>query len=174
MRKEQGELADTFYFDEKRYDFRRSITENHYSGFAMVVNQSMRGYMLQADVKRLDYHDWWAANIAKGIGQACFDSYVGAVHRAHEDNVTKITFARKIAWFLDSLREESAIHKRAEECEKVFGSKLSCDNQNILQLFTYKRYHLGKALRKCFYPKRWRPVFSSEIAMRILMLIGKI
>ena len=174
VRNENDELMRYFYYDESGYDFRRSLTENHYSGFAMVVNQSMRSYMLRADVDQIDYHDWWAANIAQGIGKTYFDTYIGAVHRAHRENVTKITFARKIAWFVATLKEESAIHKRAKECSRVFYEELTDENQKVLKLFLSEKYHIVNACKKAFYPKRWRPVLSSEIAMRILMLLGKV
>ena len=174
VRDEHNTLVEQFYFPEETYDFRRSLTENHYSGFAMVVNQKMREYMMKAEVKQLDYHDWWAANIAKGIGISYFDTYVGAIHRAHQKNVTKITFSKKIEWLLASIKQESAIHKRAKECERVFYHELSLEEQRILKMFTRTHYYLPDALKKCCYPKRWRPILSSEIVMRILMLLGKV
>ena len=169
-----GEITQKFCFSEKGYDFRRSLTENHYSGFAMVVNRRMRAVMLKADVQQLDYHDWWAANIAHGIGKAYFDPYVGAAHRAHEKNVTKITMKSRFHWLSQNLHTESAIKKRAQELERVSGAQLSAADRKVLHWFTDEKYHLGHALRKCFYPKRWRPVLSSELVLRFLMLLGRV
>ena len=174
VRDEHGKLLSTFHYPDEGYDFRRSLTENHYSGFSMVIDSVMRDYMLRADVSEIDYHDWFAGNIAHGIGIAHSDSYIGAVHRAHRKNVTKITLSRRIKWAIQSFKNESAIHKRALQCEKVFGDKLSEKNQKILALFTPKHYHFGKAMKKCLYPKRWRPALSSELVMRVLMFFGKI
>lgn len=174
IRNADGEVVEHFYFPENNYDFRRSLTENHYSGFAMVINRKMRECMLLGDVKQLDYHDWWAANIAHGFGKSYFDKYVGAAHCAHENNVTKITFGRKLKWLFRSLKQEAAIHKRAVEFQRLFSKELSLEDQKVLNLFVDKKYHLGHALKKCFYSKRWRPNISSEITMRFLMLVGKI
>lgn len=169
-----GRNKGCFIYPDNGYDFRRSITENHYSGFAMVINRTMRARMLEADADRIMYHDWWAANIALGLGKAHFSSTVCAVHRAHEHNVTRITLGRRIAWFFDTLKKESEIHCRMLEFERLFKPQLSPQNQRILNWFTDRRYHLVHAVVKCFYPKRWRPVMGSEISMRILMLLGKI
>ena len=169
-----GKKLDCFIYPDKGYDFRRSITENHYSGFAMVINRVMRMKILEADAGQLVYHDWWAANIALGLGKAHFSSKVCAVHRAHGNNVTKITLARRISWFFDSMRQESEIHRRMREFKKLFYAQLSSENQRIVNWFADEHYHLLHAIKKCFYPKRWRPVLSSEISMRILMLLGKI
>lgn len=174
IRNSRREVTGCFKYSDDGYDFRRSITENHYSGFAMVVNRTMREKMLKVDQERIQYHDWWAANIALGLGKAHFSSTVCAIHRAHENNVTKITLGRRIAWFWNSLRQESEIHCRMTEFKRLFNDELSSENQKILNWFTDSRYCFGHALAKCFYPKRWRPVLSSEVTMRILMLLGKI
>lgn len=170
----KGEKTGCFRYSDDGYDFRRSITENHYSGFAMVVNSAMRNAMLQADVNRIQYHDWWAANIALGFGKAHFSEKICAIHRAHEHNVTRITLWKRIVWFKDSLKEESEIHSRMTEYKRLFAEKLSEKDRKWLDRFSDSRYRFGDALIKVFYYKRWRPVLSSEIAMRMLMLIGKI
>lgn len=170
----EGRKKETVIYSDRGYDFRRSITENHYSGFAMVINRRMREMILKADTSRIVYHDWWAANIALGLGKAHFSSKTCAIHRAHDNNVTRITLGRRFAWFFTSLREESEIRCRMMEFKRLFYTQLSAKNQRYLDWFTNEHYHLLHAVRKCFYPKRWRPVLSSEISMRLLMLLGKI
>lgn len=169
-----GNLIDRFYFRNKGYDFRRSITENHYSGFAMVINQSMRNLMLKGEWNRIGYHDWWAAMIAHGFGVGYSDKKVMAEHVSHGGNVTTFNVKTRMKWLMKSLNEESEIHRRCMEFKRCFGCRLSLENQKILADFTNTHYSITSALRKALYPKRWRPMFSSEIVMRILMLIGKI
>ena len=163
-----------FYFLNDDYDFRRSITENHYSGFSMVINATLREYMLLGDWERIGYHDWWAAMIVQAFGEGYFDNKVLALHRAHGGNVTTFNMKTRLQWLKKSLCEESDIHKRAVEFERCFGKKISDLDAQMLKMFCMKGYHLGYALKKCFYPKRWRPVLSSEIVMRFLMLVGKV
>lgn len=174
IRNEATGASSDFYYKEEEYDFRRSITENHYSGFAMVVNQTMRQYMLKGDVSQIDYHDWWAANIVKAFGVAYNDQTVGAIHRAHQENVTRITLKSRIRWVKRMLTQESDIKKRMKEFEHVFGDRLSEKNEKWVKRFAKETYSFPDAVYKCFYPKRFRPVVSSELVLRMLMLIGRV
>ena len=169
----EGKVVDHFYFGEEGYDFRRSITENHYSGFSMVVNAAMREYMLKGQWNQIGYHDWWAAMIVHAFGMSYSDSEVLALHRAHGDNVTTFNMRTRIQWLHRTLTEESELRKRAVEFERCFGEQLSKPDKKILRLFTDKHYNILHACKKCFYPKRWRPILSSEIVVRVLMLIGR-
>lgn len=169
-----GKVVDNFFFPDKKYDFRRTITENHYSGFSMVINKPLRNLMIRGEDDRIGYHDWWAAMIVHAFGTAHSDSAVTALHRAHGDNVTTFNMLTRIKWLCASLKEESDIKKRAMEFDRCFGSKLRRKDKAVLDMFSNKHYNLIKALRKSFYPARWRPIISSEIVVRMLMLIGRI
>lgn len=170
----EGKVINHFYFPNDGYDFRRSITENHYSGFAMMINGRMRDMILSGNPEQIGYHDWWAAMIAQGLGAGYSDSCVMALHRAHGDNVTTFNLKTRIQWLKQSLTEEQELHKRAVEFDRCFGQQLTEEKKNILNLFCFQQYHFGKAIRKSLYPKRWRPVISSEVVMRLLMLLGRI
>lgn len=169
-----GEHISDFYYTEDGYDFRRSIMENHYSGFAMMINQTMREYMLRGADDRIGYHDWWAAMIAHAFGIAYSDTKKCAAHKSHGNNVTKITFGTKIKWFKKTLVEESEPHNRSMEFYKCFYNELNENDKKVIKWFAHENYHLGHALTKAFYPKRWRPDMVSELVNRCLMLIGKI
>ena len=171
---DNGKVVDNFFFPDKKYDFRRTITENHYSGFSMVINKPLRNLMIRGEVNRIGYHDWWAAMIVHAFGTAHSDYEVMALHRAHGDNVTTFNMLTRIKWLCASLKEESDIKKRAMEFDRCFGSKLRRKDKAVLDMFSNKHYNLIKALRKSFYPARWRPIISSEIVVRMLMLIGRI
>ena len=161
-----------FYFPEKGYSFRRSITENHYSGFSMTINDRMMEIMLEADPDQIDYHDWFISNIAHAFGWACSDSRPMAVHRLHRTNVTLKTLPRQCRWFLESLRKESDIRRRMKEFSRCCSGSLSPEKRKILWLFAQDT--LRHRLVKAFYPRRWRPDLASELAMRLLMLLGRI
>ena len=168
------EVVGHFYFPNEKYDFRRSITENHYSGFAMAINRTLREYMLKGNVDKIGYHDWWAAMIVQAFGVGYSDEKVTALHRAHGDNITTFNLKTRLQWLKKSLCEESELHKRAVEFERCFNDDLSLEDRKILQLFTIERYSFIYALKKAFHPKRWRPVMTSEVVMRLLMLLGRI
>lgn len=169
-----SEEREVFYFKEEGYDLRRSITENHISGFSMVINDVMRKKMLQGDPDQIDYHDWWAAMIITAFGSYRSDDRVLAKYYRYNDSVTKITIKHKIDWFIKNFSEKSAIQKRVKTFHNAFHGELSREQSRTIDLFLTERYSLKKAFMKCFYPRRWRPNWSSEIAMRLMMLLGKI
>lgn len=172
--KDDGKVFDRFFFSEDEYDFRRSITENHYSGFSMVINKPLRNLMIRGEDDRIGYHDWWAAMIVHAFGTAHSDCKVMALHRAHGDNVTTFNLFTRFGWLKKTLSEESDIHKRAVEFNRCFGQKLRSTDKEYLDMFCGDRYNIINALKKCFFPARWRPVISSELVVRFLMLIGRI
>lgn len=169
-----GTVIDHFWFPDEGYDFRRSVTENHYSGFSMMINRSLRRFMIAGNDSEIGYHDWWAAMIVQAFGTAHSSDEVLAVHRAHGDNITTFNIFTRFRWLHATWREESEIHKRALEFHKCFGRRLKKKDRILLELFCDERYNLDHALKKSFYPARWRPVLSSEIVVRLLMLFGRI
>lgn len=166
--------SDRFYYSEKGYGFRRSITENHYSGFAMVINRKLREYMLRGNYDKIGYHDWWAGMIAKALGEAYSDNRIIAKHISHGDNLTTFNLGTRLRWLRDNLINESDIHKRCIEFKSCFDKELSDDNRKTLDMFCGERYNLLTSIKKSIYPARWRPVWSSEIVIRMLMLVGRV
>lgn len=155
-------------------DFRRSITENWYSGFSCVINNTSRELLLMGNPEKIDYHDWWMEMIAKAFGISYFDPTICAKYRRSSQSLTRISFDKKIKWFLSNFKKTSDIRLRALEFENVFSTKLSIENKRILSLFTEDHYHFITALKKTCSFKRWRPDFASELSIRLLMLFGKI
>jgi len=162
-----------FFFSEEGYDFRRSITENHYSGFSMVINQRLRKMMLRGRANRIVYHDWWAGMIAHAFGEAYSDPEVASLHRAHGDNVTTFSMKTRLQWLKKSLNTDTDIKTRSAEFARCFAKDMEPKDLRMLRLFARKRYSLRRAMKKAFYPKRWRPILSSEVISRFLMLIGR-
>ena len=140
----------------------------------MVINESLREYMLKGDWNKIGYHDWWAAMIVQAFGKSWSDERVTALHRAHGDNVTTFNMKTRLQWLRKTLVEESELHKRAVEFKRCFEKELKDKDKEMIALFSKERYNIWYALKKFFYPKRWRPVLSSEIVMRMLMLVGKV
>lgn len=163
-----------FLFSDENFDFRRSLTENHYSGFCMVINNSLRELILQGDPEKYVFHDWWAAILVQAFGVAHFDSNICAAHRAHKYNVTRQTLLRKMKWFFDGLFRGSDTKRRNMEFCRLFGDSIKDKDKKILSLFCDTHYHFAHAVKKAFYPKRWRPDIPSEFAIRFLMLVGRI
>ena len=71
----------------------------------------------------------------------------------------------------DSLKQKK---KQLQEYEKLYSNELNEEDKKLLQLFTKNKYNFIIAIRKTFYPKRFRRRFIDEIAVRILFLFGRL
>lgn len=71
----------------------------------------------------------------------------------------------------DSLKQ---IKKQHQEYERYFSKYLNNEDKKLLNLFTKDKYNFVVALRKTFYPKRFRRKLIDEISVRILFILGKL
>ncbi|MCM1499256.1 MAG: glycosyltransferase [Clostridium sp.] len=156
------------------YSFQMAITECLHMGFSMVFNCKFRDLMLRGDINRIPSHDWWAELIAMEFGNIYIDDYAGAVHRRLDTSVSGNNLINRIKWLRGAMHGGSEIPALAKAFLQTFGEEINSDHKQIIQLFAGERYNLFQALRKSFYPKRWRSSFVSELTVRFLMLLGKI
>lgn len=154
--------------------FKRALTGTFGVGFSMVINSQLRDAMLECNASKVGSHDWLAGAIALGLGDVIVDEHVSAIYRRLESSVTKISFGKRVGWFLKTFRDGGEVKNRNKEFSRVFGNRLSKENKKYISLFDKEQYSLKRSIIKCFYPKRWRPSVSSEVVMRILMLFGKV
>ena len=117
--------------------------------------------------------------ICSGFGEVIYDDKSLVKYRRHNKSVTvegrsqKELFIWRVKKFLvgDSLKQ---IKKQLKEYENLYQDKLSSENQKLLKLFTKEKYSIITALKKTFYPKRFRRKFIDEVSVRILFLFGKL
>lgn len=155
-------------------NFRRNLTGTFGVGFSMVINKRLRDEMLKCDYKKVFSHDWLAGAIAEGFGKVIVDEEVLAKYRRLDVSVSRSTFGKRIKWFKEMLSGEGEVKSRNLEYSRCFYNQLSMENKKWMDLFSNERYSLKNAIIKTFYPKRWRPTLSSEVAMRLLMIMGKV
>lgn len=156
------------------YDFVRSITDCLHMGFSAVINGTLRNMMLMGDETVLTTHDHWAELLVMEFGRVEFDSRIASLHRRLDCSLSEGTMKNRLKWLRGAFKGDSEILPSARECERVFGERMNTKDRRILNWFVYDRYHLTKSLKKAFYPRRWRPGISSEIVLRLLMLLGKV
>lgn len=163
----------------KVYHFRNALVECVTQGMTMVINQKTRNLIQKNPPQYCTFHDWWTYMICSGFGEIVYDSESLVKYRRHGKSVTaegknflEIFFWRVKKFFVeDSL---AIIRKQLREYEHLYGKELSLENQKLLSLFTNEKYYLIKALKKTFYPRRFRRKWIDEISVRILFLIGKL
>lgn len=154
--------------------FRRAMTGTFGVGFSMVINKRLRNEMLKCNPYKVHSHDWLAGAIALGFGELKIDNKICAGYRRLDTSVTKITFSKKIKWFLNSLNKEGDVRERNREYYRVYKDQLDEENLSWAKSFGEEKLTWRMQMKKVLCLKRWRPSVSSEIVMRFLMLKGKI
>lgn len=163
----------------KIYNFRNSLVECVTQGMTMVINNTTREIIIKNRPQTCLYHDWWTYMICSGFGEIIYDDKSLVKYRRHNKSVTvegrsKVQlFIWRVKEFLvgDSLKQ---IKKQLQEYDKFYSGNLTEENRNLLKLFTNEKYNFGVALKKVFYPKRFRRKFVDEISVRVLFLFGKL
>lgn len=155
-----------------KYDFRRGITENIFSGFSSMINDELRIKMLRGDWEKIQYHDCWMTLIALGFGKCYFDEYVGAEHRRLSNSVSEEKLGKRIAWGIQSMLKTSPLKMRNQEFYSEFYSELGIERRREIAMFAESG--IANQIKKAFYPKRWRSKLGSELVLRGLMLLNKI
>lgn len=163
----------------KIYNFRNSLVECVTQGMTMVINNKTRETIIKNKPQICLYHDWWTYMICSGFGEIVYDNKSLVKYRRHNKSVTvegrsKVQlFIWRVKEFLvgDSLKQ---IKKQLQEYEKFYSNNLTEENKNLLKLFTNEKYNFLIALKKAFYPKRFRRKLVDEISVRILFIFGKL
>jgi len=163
----------------KVYNFRNSLVECVTQGMTMVINNKTREVITKNIPQTCLYHDWWTYMICSGFGEIIYDDKSLVKYRRHNKSVTvegksKVElFVWRVKKFLisDSLKQ---IKKQLQEYEKLYSNDLTEENKKLLKLFTTEKYNFLIALKKAFYPKRFRRKFIDEISIRILFIFGKL
>lgn len=117
--------------------------------------------------------------ICSGFGKIIYDSESLVKYRRHNKSVTlegesqfKLLIWRIKKFLLgDSLKQ---IKVQIKEYDKLYSDKLNNEDRKLLKLFTKDKYNFLIALRKAFYPKRYRRKITDEISVRILFIFGKL
>lgn len=164
---------------EKKYNFRNSLVECITQGMTMVINKKARDTIIDNIPSVCLGHDWWTYMICSGFGKIIYDSKSLVKYRRHNKSVTlegesqfKLLIWRIKKFLLgDSLKQ---IKVQIKEYDKLYSDKLNNEDRKLLKLFTKDKYNFLIALRKAFYPKRYRRKITDEISVRILFIFGKL
>lgn len=157
-----------------KYDFVRAITECIHLGFSEVMNGTLRQLVLRGNPDYLVTHDWWTELVAMKFGRVYYDAAAMTLHRRLESSISVNSMAARFAWLKRAWSGNAEIHSCTLEFERVFGKDMKDRESKINRWFCYDKYDFVKAIKKCFYWHRWRPTWSSEFVIRMLMLMGKI
>ena len=156
--------------------FRNSLLECISFGIVEVFNNSLAKEIINSTAKDVCYHDWWAYMIASGIGKTLYDDSATVKYRRTGQNVSPSgktgfsLFIYRIKKFLLN-GYFPKVRKQIQRYKDLYSNSLDKENLKVINLFCSK-YNFLKAIRKVFYPHRFRQNIKDEIFCRILFLFG--
>lgn len=157
------------------FDFRRALTDCLYQGFAVTFNRQLRKLMLKGDITNISSHDWWANILVAKYGRSYFDDKIAVKHRRLNTSMSSMSMKNRINWLKKTfVSGNSDIKSCAKAYTFIFDYDITDKDFKIAKWFAHDSYCLKDSIKKAFYPKRWRAQLSSEIVVRVLMLMGKI
>ena len=159
--------------DRDSYCFQKAITECMHMGFSSLLNRKLRELAVRGPVREIVSHDWWVELIVMEFGRACFDPIPSSFHRRLDSSQSSRALSARAKWVFKALTKESEIRNLTRAFMSVFREDMSKEDRDLLALFS-PPYTFSKALKKSGYPARWRTSLSSELVLRMLMLLGRI
>lgn len=180
-------FSDSDYYNEnmklikkghtnRKSSFRNSLVECVSQGMTMMINKTARDIVIQKKSKNSIFHDQWCYMICSGLGEVKYVPKALVRYRRLNNNVTAegrgiITIFK---WRIEKLLIGSGLKKfktQILDFKELFYNELDENKKRLLDLFT-KKYNLINAMKKFFYPKRFRRKLLDEIIVRILFLFG--
>lgn len=145
-------------------------------GFNLMINHTMRIKLIDHKTERIHEQDYWCALIAASCGQIFYipDSMVkyrrndGAVTK-EDQNAFSLFWWRFKAFILGNRME--VITSSLYDLRQLFGSEMNAHDRQMLDLFNSHTFF--SQMKKIFFPHRLRALFSEEIMLRILFMLGK-
>jgi len=161
---------------------RTLVVTQIYLGFTMVVNPVTKKLIDESDTVNMElkcYHDYWLTLMGLSLGNIIYDPVVTIKYRRHENNVSTLKTSfweiqkERIQKFLFG-KELQSYQDSIYDFYKLYKGRMKEKDRKKFRLFINKKYSLKKAIKKCFYPERYRDKWLDEIGLRVFCLIGKI
>ncbi len=161
--------------------FGNAVVENILGGCTLVMNRAARARMLETPRDRLDavqMHDIWCYLICAAFGRVVFDPQPCMIYRQHARNCIG---ARPSPWhrFLGKLLHQvrggsgPRLHRQAVLFRETYGDALTAADRALLDRFIDRPGPAG-SLRTALDRRLWRQFPIDDLAMRVLIAIGRI
>ena len=142
----------------------------------MIINKMARDIIVSKKSEKVYFHDQWAYMVCSCFGDIKYVKEPLVKYRRLTENVTAEGkgFISAMKWRIKKLVLDNGFKKfkyQILDFKKLFYSEASFENKKILDLFTEK-YNLKNAIKKLFYPKRFRRKLLDEFMIRFLFLFG--
>lgn len=164
---------------KKHPTFANALVDCMPLGFNSVFNRTACELMKQHIPQASCGHDWWTYLVCQGLGEVIYDRRPTVKYRRHEGNASPggMAFFKHQIWRIRKFFGQgyfANVHKMLQEYEKYYKGQLSRQDQKLLRLFTQDGFHPVMALKKVFYPHKFRQTVVDELMVRVVFLIGKL
>ncbi len=151
-------------------------------GFNTVINYSMKEHIENKFNSNFKIwgHDYWCYLIALCFGEIIYDKeYYSTKYRRHEKNVSTYTnnfFKTQLLRIKNFLLSDgqNIINETVNIFYDVYKNELSNDKKKIIEIYKNKKFNLTNRLRKFIYKSRYSDSLFDELAIRFMLLVGKI
>ena len=155
--------------------FLKTFFQCYLWGFTVAFDEKFRQQFLAKLPQKTKDEDYWFQMMAAAFGELIYCPTISATHRRHGDNhsTDPTNFIQFQLWRIRYFLKENQFaqyHAMLQEFYQLYQDDLTEKDKKDLALFQSD----GKALRKCFFPKRLRSKMTDEVMLRLAFLIRKL
>ncbi|MCT1403444.1 glycosyltransferase family 2 protein [Paenibacillus sp. p3-SID867] len=160
--------------------FFNALYENIAIGATITMNRSARNLFMNSksvDSQRVLMHDWWFYLLVSAFGTVIYDNSPSMLYRQHSNNVVggsnSIVGKLKSKWA--SFKRHTGkdlLHKQASEFDRIYGSRLTGEQKEQLDLFLATRTRFMDRLHYARKSKLYRQSKSESLLFKFFILIG--
>lgn len=160
--------------------FFNALYENIAIGATITMNRSARNLFINSqsvDSQKVLMHDWWFYLLVSAFGTVIYDNKPSMLYRQHNNNVVggsnSIVGKLKSKWA--SFKRHTGkdlLHKQASEFDRIYGSRLTGEQKEQLDLFLATRTRFMERLRYARKSKLYRQSKAESLLFKFFILIG--
>lgn len=160
--------------------FFNALYENIAIGATITMNRSARNLFINSqsvDSQKVLMHDWWFYLLVSAFGTVIYDNKPSMLYRQHNNNVVggsnSLVGKLKSKWA--SFKRHTGkdlLHKQASEFDRIYGSRLTGEQKEQLDLFLATRTRFMDRLHYVRKSKLYRQSKAESLLFKFFILIG--
>lgn len=160
--------------------FFNALYENIAIGATITMNRSARDLFINSqsvDSQKVLMHDWWFYLLVSAFGTVIYDNKPSMLYRQHNNNVVggsnSLVGKLKSKWA--SFKRHTGkdlLHKQASEFDRIYGSRLTGEQKEQLDLFLATRTRFMDRLHYARKSKLYRQSKAESLLFKFFILIG--
>jgi glycosyltransferase involved in cell wall biosynthesis len=160
--------------------FFNALYENIAIGATITMNRSARNLFINSksvDSQKVLMHDWWFYLLVSAFGTVIYDNAPSMLYRQHNNNVVggsnSIVGKLKSKWA--SFKRHTGkdlLHKQASEFDRIYGSRLTGEQKEQLDLFLASRTRFIDRIHYARKSKLYRQSKAESLLFKFFILIG--